>query len=267
MRTLRSVLLGSVFVWCCSACVAYGELPPLYPADATGSDVATDAPSEEPDIDDATGPGEPDVVEADCGPCPLGFVCGMGSDCAFDESIIGDLITSYTEGGFVRVNDPDFTQQFGPEIPRHVYVSETTVEISPGITDTAAAIYAAIDPEDPEATITAPMPVGTVIVHGVPHADIGDLTDEHIELGLDLRGVMVKRKPGFHPEDNDWWFSRFTVAGQEVPQEEFPPPPDEEDPTDEESMYGMTCIDCHGKDDRGIRTDLLWGVPRLALPP
>jgi hypothetical protein len=166
----------------------------------------------------------------------------------------------------VRVNDPDFTQQFGPEVPRHVYVSETVVEISPGLTDTAAAIYAAIDPEDLEATIVAPLPMGTVIVHGVPHEHIGELTGEQIELGLDLRGVMAKREPGFHSEDNDWWFSRFTVEGDEVPQEEMPPPPptDEEDP-DEASMYGMSCMDCHGKDDRADRTDLLWGVPRAAL--
>jgi hypothetical protein len=169
-------------------------------------------------------------------PCPPGFVVNDAATCEFDEAAVGDAMARLTEEGFVRANAQPFTQQFGPVKLRNIWVSETIVDIGYGVTDSAVEVYARIDPENPDATVSGTLPMGTMLVH---HGDVPPF------------GVMVKREAGFNQFENDWWFGRFYPDGTQEPIEL--------------SGYGQTCMDCHIRDNRKARTDLLWGVPRTSL--
>jgi hypothetical protein len=168
--------------------------------------------------------------------CPPTFAEGE-SGCAFDEQTVLGMMTTFRDSGFVRINAAPFVQQFGPPKMRNNWVSDTRFESSAGEPRTAAEVYAAIDPWSWSAQISDDLPKGTMIIH------------EAEELPFE---VMVKREEGFAPDDNDWWFARYdgiTVFVDSAP-----------------GYGGFTCRDCHVMDDRQLRTDMLWGVPRDSLP-
>ena len=107
----------------------------------------------------------------------------------------------------------------------------------------AAAVYAAIDPDDPSARLLAPIPAGTQLVHENP--------------GGDRYELMTKLAAGASPENGDWEFTRHLLDGTRVSLHA------------DSGGYGgpapPTCLDCHEMATRRDRTDLLWGIPRSAL--
>lgn len=173
--------------------------------------------------------GSPEVT------CPPGFPSAP-EGCVFDSAAFAEVIRRFRLEGFVRVNSETFIQLLGPTKRRDVYVSDSLAELADGTPTTAAALYASIDPWDPAAVLPGTFPKGTVLIHHNPD-------DVQFE-------VMVKRHPGFSPNENDWWFARFFDDGTLGSTDPGP--------------YG-TCMDCHIMEDRATRTDLVWGVPREAL--
>jgi hypothetical protein len=148
--------------------------------------------------------------------------------------------------GLVKVNAVEFVQMFGATKQRNIWVSGGSTELPDGSAIDAAAIYGAIDPDDPSAQLIAPIPVGTTIVHENP--------------GGDRYELMTKLAAGASPENGDWEFTRHLLDGTRVPLQQ------------PNSGYGgggtppPTCLDCHEMAERRGRTDLLWGVPRAAMP-
>jgi hypothetical protein len=173
--------------------------------------------------------------------CPRGFVEGAqasgASDCQLDVLAVGELVADIAQHGpyLEPINREPFVQQHGPDKLRVIYGSTNLVHIM-GQTVTAAELYRTIDPDDLDGTLDFEMPMGSTFVHYTPEGP--------------PYGVMVKLARGNAPADNDWFFSRFDEYGYPVPIE---------------SYDGQTCRDCHVLDDRPLRTDMLWGVPRTAL--
>jgi len=146
--------------------------------------------------------------------------------------------------GLVKVNAVEFVQMFGATKQRNIWVSGGSTELPDGSSIDAATIYGAIDPDDPFAALLAPIPVGTIIVHENP--------------GGDRYELMTKLPAGASPENGDWEFTRYLLDGTRVSVHATsggyggPAPP--------------TCLDCHEMAERRGRTDLLWGIPRAAMP-
>jgi hypothetical protein len=156
--------------------------------------------------------------------------------CELDRGYLSTL-------GLVKVNAVEFVQQFGATKQRNIWVSGGRADLPDGGSIDAQAIYGAIDPDDPSAQITAPIPVGTLLVHENP--------------GGDRYELMTKLPDGASPENGDWDFTRHLLDGTRVSLQAG-------------SGYGgpapPTCLDCHEMADRRDRTNLLWGVPRSAMP-
>jgi len=203
-----------------------------------------------------------------CGDCPTAHVGDGVSGCEFDEDLVVDMVLSYTETGFERINTTPFTQQLGPEVPRNVWVSKSPTE--------AASLYAAIDPLDLDFESDAPFPIGTVIIHAVPHDELDNLVGCDAVDQVRARGVLVKVAPGFgdttgtnDPTRNDWWWGSVLPNGQifaSGANSETTGTIDTDDPCHVEAEpYMNSCIGCHTRDRRSPRTDMLWGVPRNAI--
>lgn len=142
---------------------------------------------------------------------------------------------------FTKVNATEFTQAFGATKQRNIWISPSESEL-PDSSPTAKEIYGAIDPDDPEARILAAILPGTRLLHENP--------------GGDRYELMTKLPPGAAPENGDWGFSRHLLDGTRLP-------------LTSDSGYGPaapTCLDCHEMANRRERTDLLWGIPRSAMP-
>lgn len=158
--------------------------------------------------------------------------------CELDRGYLSTL-------GLAKVNAVEFTQMFGATKQRNIWVSGGSTELADGSSIDAAAIYGAIDPDDPSAELVAPMPVGTILVHENP--------------GGDRYELMTKLPEGASPENGDWEFTRHLVDGTRAPLQQ-------------NSGYGgggappPTCLDCHEMAERRGRTNLLWGIPRAAMP-
>jgi hypothetical protein len=147
--------------------------------------------------------------------------------------------------GLVKVNAVEFVQMFGSTKQRNIWVSGGSTNLPDGGSIDAAAVYRAIDPDDSSARLLAPIPVGTHLVHENP--------------GGDRYELMTKLADGASPENGDWEFTRHLLDGTRVSLQ-----------AGSGSGYGgpapPTCLDCHEMAERRDRTNLLWGIPRSALP-
>jgi hypothetical protein len=134
---------------------------------------------------------------------------------------------------------------FGSTKQRNIWVSGGSTNLPDGGSIDAAAVYRAIDPDDSSARLLAPIPVGTHLVHENP--------------GGDRYELMTKLADGASPENGDWEFTRHLLDGTRVSLQ-----------AGSGSGYGgpapPTCLDCHEMAERRDRTNLLWGIPRSALP-
>jgi hypothetical protein len=145
--------------------------------------------------------------------------------------------------GFSRVNATEFVQIFGATKQRNIWITGPDAELPGGGTLPVSEVYGAIDPDDPAATLLAPIPEGTILIHENP--------------GGDRYELMTKLPAGAAPENGDWRFSRHRLDGTRVPLLQTsggyggPAPP--------------SCLDCHEMAERRGRTNLLWGIPRSAM--
>lgn len=176
----------------------------------------------------------------------------VGSTCllyqpASNERFQCELEHGYLSAlGFTKVNSAEFVQQFGSMKQRNIWVSGGRTDLPDGGSIDAAAIYTAIDPDDPSARLLAQIPVGTRILHENP--------------GGDRYELMTKLPAGASPQNGDWEFTRYLLDGTRISlladssgyNGGSAPPP--------------TCLDCHEMAERRERTNLLWGIPRSVVP-
>jgi hypothetical protein len=172
-------------------------------------------------------------------------------DCEMQQGYLSSL-------GLVKVNATAFEQIFGAVKRRNVWIAAPVQEIQEGgstadggatgdgTSTDALSLYAGIDPDDSEARLAAPIPPGTTLLHENPGGDTYEL--------------MTKLPPGAAPENGDWGFARYHIDGTRLPLI-----------ATSSGGYGgstpqMTCLECHEIGGRRERTDLLWGIPRSAMP-
>jgi hypothetical protein len=159
--------------------------------------------------------------------------------CELDRGYLSTL-------GLVKVNAIEFVQMFGATKQRNIWVAGGSSNLPDGSSIDAATIYGAIDPDDPTARLLAPIPVGTRLMHENP--------------GGDRYELMTKLPDGAAPDNGDWEFTRYLLDGTRVSLL-----------VNSSGGYGggpapPTCLDCHTMAERRDRTNLLWGVPRFAMP-
>ena len=145
-----------------------------------------------------------------------------GQAASFTEAEVLEAYQSFETSGFTRVTKDAATSQHGASERVIVWVNDAALEQ-----------YLAIDPEDPEGTSEA-FPVGTILIkQGATEAGEPD----------GAATVMAKFESGFNSEAGDWWWGRFTTAGELA----------------DSGVVGF-CISCH--EGNGLeRTDYLAGTP------
>ena len=140
----------------------------------------------------------------------------------FTEAEVVTAFESFTASGFTRVTmDAAMSQHAASDL------------VIVWVNDEALDQYLAIDPADTEAT-SDPFPVGTILVKQGANAD-GEPDG--------AATVMAKFDEGFNAEAGDWWWGRFSTAGELA----------------ESGAVGF-CISCH--DGNGFaRNDYVAGTP------
>jgi len=152
------------------------------------------------------GPGLP---VPDWGSDAEGTIAGVVGGCTLidptsEARFACELDRGYLSGfGLSRVNATEFVQMFGATKQRNIWIAGPDAELPGGGSVPVSDVYGAIDPGDPGATLLAPIPVGTVLIHENP--------------GGDRYELMTKLPEGAAPENGDWGFSRHLLDGTRVP--------------------------------------------------
>ena len=147
---------------------------------------------------------------------------GGGDPPGLTEADVVQAFEGFTLSGFTRVTKDAVASQHAASERVIVWVNDEALEQ-----------YLAIDPADLEGT-SDPFPLGTILIkQGTTEAGEPD----------GAATVMAKFDEGFNPEAADWWWGRFSTAGELA----------------DSGAVGF-CISCH--DGNGFaRTDYVAGTP------